>query len=240
MSKIFPSGSGVQFESVTFLDLESRDAGKDSFFVPKFQPKHRQKEERAAEKPEASATKQTKSAPEQKIDLEAIKKEAYTRGKSDGRQEAEGKLHTASQALADGLEQISRLRESLLTKSKEDMVRLIIGVARQVIQTEVEEKKEIVVKTVTRALEAAVQSDEYTITVHPEDLKVVTEQEPLLLAGMRGLQNISFRTDEAVSRGGCLAESHTGDVDAAIETQLNEMHEHLRKEILTDSRTFEE
>ncbi|MFW6055605.1 MAG: FliH/SctL family protein, partial [Thermodesulfobacteriota bacterium] len=110
----------------------------------------------------------------------------------------------------------------------------VMGVARQVIQAEVTEKKDIILQTVTRALEAAVQSDEYIITVHPEDLKLVTEKEPLLLAGMKGLQNIHFRGDESVSRGGCLAESHSGDVDATIETQLKEIHEHLCRKIMAE------
>lgn len=235
MSKIFQAGSGVQFESVTFLDLESK-SGEGSFFEPKFQAPSREgqtnRAEQSATSPKKGHGQAAKQTPEQTIDKEKVKKEAYIQGKKDGQLEAGQQLHTATQALAEGLEQISRVREALLNKSKEDMLRLVLGVARQVIQTEVGIQENIILKTITRVLESAVESDEYTITVHPEDLKLVQEQEPLFLAGMKGLQNIHFLTDETISRGGCLAKSHAGDVDATIETQLKEIYEHLCTEIL--------
>jgi flagellar assembly protein FliH len=146
--------------------------------------------------------------------------------------EAEEKLHSAIQALGSGLEQISCLRKSLLTKSKEDMVRLIMAVVKQVIHTDIEENKGIIVKTVIKTLESAVPADQYYIRVHPKDLNIVTENEPLFLAGMKGLKNIYFLADETISRGGCLAESQVEEVDATIDSQLKEIYEHLRKEIL--------
>ncbi len=235
MSKIFPSGSGVYFENVEFNDLESSAGGKGAFFVRKCPA-----EPKSPEAPGGSG--QTgPSDPQQPgkaaaADLEAIREEAYQKGrlegKREGRSEVENELHTATQALAEALEQISRLRASLLDKSKEDMVRLVMAVARQVIQTEVEENGQIIVKTVTRALEAAVESDEYYIRLNPADLTRVKESEPLFLAAMKGLQNIHVIADESISRGGCRAESRAGDVDATLESQLEKIYAHLRSEII--------
>lgn len=227
MSKIIQSGSVVSFENVRFHELDATGRGEGPFFVP-VAP--------AREKPNTGPggeTKAVKTEPvkEPAIDLEAVRKEAYTKGKKEGRLEAEKELHTAAQALAGALEKVSRLRESLLSRSKEDMVRLVMGVVKRVIQTEVMEKEDIITRTIARALKAAVQYDEYYIHIHPDDLRVVTEKEPLFLASMKGLENIQFIVDENISRGGCLAESKAGDVDATMETQLDEIYEHLRKEI---------
>ncbi|MFW6334720.1 MAG: FliH/SctL family protein [Desulfosalsimonas sp.] len=160
-------------------------------------------------------------------DIEAIRSEAYANGKADGRKEVEQELHSASSALAEGLEQISRMRSSLLEKSRDDMVRLVMAVARRVIDTEVKEKKDIIVKTVTRALEGAVEDDEYYVRVNPADIETVRANEPMFLAAMKGLRNIHFVEDENVSRGGCKAESRAGDVDATIESQIDEIYSHL-------------
>jgi flagellar assembly protein FliH len=232
LSKIFHSGSGVEFESVRFQDLESISREKGSFLVlrsPVEPGKGEKKDDTGAE---SSINKKKEPAAEKSVNLEAVKEEAYAKGRVAGRLEAEEKLHSATQALGAGLEQISCLRKSLLIKSKEDMVRLIMAVVKRVIHTEVEEKEDIIVNTVSRALQAAVQADKYYIRVNPEDLKIVTEKKPLFLAGMKGLQNIYFLADETISRGGCLAESQAGEVDATIESQLIEIYEHLRKEIL--------
>ncbi len=239
MSKIFPSGSGVYFENVQFNDLESSEAGKGAFFVRKC-PAEPQSTEATGGNGQTGPSDPQQPVKTTAADLEAIREEAYQKGraegrregKSEGRSEVENELHTATQALAEALEQISRLRASLLEKSKEDMVRLVMAVARQVIQTEVEENGQIIVKTVTRALEAAVESDEYYIRVNPADLSRVKESEPLFLAAMKGLQNIHFIADESVSQGGCRAESRAGDVDAALETQLEKIYAHLRSEIV--------
>jgi flagellar assembly protein FliH len=232
--KIFHSESGVEFKNVRFQDLEKIRKENNSFFVPKLPVDLvKGKREPGAEAETTTPTDKKKDpTPEKSVNLEAIKEEAYAKGKVAGRLEVEEKLHLATQALGSGLEQVSCLRKSLLTKSKEDMVRLIMAVVKQVIQTEVEENKSIILKTVTKTLEAAVPADQYYIRVHPEDLNIVTEKEPLFLAGMKGLKNISFLADETISRGGCIAESQVGEVDATIDSQLTEIYEHLRKEIL--------
>lgn len=232
MSKIFHSRSGVEFERVRFQDLESISQKADSFFVlrsPVETGKRKNNDDTGAE---ISINMKKEPVAEKSVNLEELKEEAYAKGRVAGRLEAEENLHSATQALGAGLEQISCMRKSLLIKSKEDMVRLIMAVVKRVIHTEVEEKEDIIVKTVSMALQAAVQADKYYIRVHPEDLKIVTEKEPLFLASMKGLQNIYFLSDETVSRGGCLAESQAGEVDATLESQLNEIYEHLRKEIL--------
>lgn len=227
MFKIYRNGSDIPFERVRFQDLESTQDGTNALFVPKLPTGSGSIKSSAVsvsesqEKPEENLTK------DKTTDLEAIKKEAYTKGRIAGRQESEKKLHSAVKAFGDGLEQINNLRKSLLESSKEDMVRLIMAAAKKVIQTEIEKNKEIIIHTVNKALQSAIEADEYYIKVHPEDLRIVSEKEPLFLASMKGLQNIHFISDETISRGGCIAESRTGEVDATIESQLDEIYKHL-------------
>lgn len=227
MFKIYRNGSDIPFEKVRFLDLESSQDGTNALFVPKLPTSS------GNIKPSAGSVSESQQKPEENpnkdktTDLEAIKKEAYTKGRIAGRQESEKKLHSAVKAFGDGLEQINNLRKSLLESSKEDMVRLIMAAAKKVIQTEIEKNKEIIIHTVNKALQSAIEADEYYIKVHPEDLQIVSEKEPLFLASMKGLQNIHFISDETISRGGCIAESRTGEVDATIESQLDEIYKHL-------------
>lgn len=229
MSRIIQSGNDVQFARLSFMDLESTRDGKNIFFVPKF-PTVPEKVEKSVDK-ETESQEKTKTPGPIAKDMEAIKEEAFTKGKIAGRQEAEEKLHSSVQALGAGLEQISTLQKSLYSKSREDMVKLVMAIARKVIRTEIEEKKEIIVDTVKMALKSAIPSDEYYIRVHPGDYKIITENEPLFLASMKGLQNIHFIAEETISRGGCLAESRAGDVDATIESQLGEIYGHLLETI---------
>jgi len=227
----------VYFENIRFRDLEAGAAdGDEGFFVRECPAELKSLED----PPREADPEMLPPADKPSVDVAAIKEEAYShgrqegyaQGKKDGRSEVEQELHTATQALADALEQISSLHESLLNRSREDMIRLVMAVARQVVQAEIEEKPELVVKTVSRAIDAAVESDEYYIKVHPEDLEQVKANEPLFLAAMKGLENIHFIADESITRGGCRAESRAGDVDATIESQMGKIEEHLRAEIV--------
>lgn len=240
MSRIYHSGSNVDVRTVSFNDLAAVSKEKGAFFVPRVLATEGVHADGSSVKnsgAEVPKTETQKDTPIQKpTDIEKIKEEAFSKGKKAGRLESEKQLHSTTQALASALEQISRMRESLLLKSREDMLRLIMGVARQVIRAEVRESEQIILDTVTRALEAAVSSDEYYIRVNPEDMDTVTENEPLFFASMKGLRNIHFIADDTVEKGGCIAESTAGDVDATIESQLIEIYDHLRIETTPENR----
>jgi flagellar assembly protein FliH len=234
LSKIFYSGSGVSFAPISFLDLDSKKSKSEDFVPSKVKNEAKAASVQEQDKPKPKTKKQTKPPPpQQEVDLESLKQEHFAKGEKAGRKEVEQEVETAAQALAAGLEELNELRESILTKSKEDMVRLIMAVAERIVQTEVREKEDIVLHTVERALSAAVQCEEYTLKVHPEDLEVVKRNKPLFMARIKGLERVHVLADASVSKGGCLAESRLGDVDASLETQLQEMTQQLQEEVLS-------
>lgn len=153
--------------------------------------------------------------------------EAFSRGRQEGRKDVGDQFENVANALAKGLEEISRLRESILNNSSRDMLRLVLTISRQVIHREVTVDPEIVLSTIDMALQAAVESDVFHININPADLALVEERKPLFLASIKGLENIIFRADENVAQGGCLVESDLGQVDATIEGQLEEVRKTL-------------
>ena len=131
-------------------------------------------------------------------------------------------------ALAASLEELSLLRAKLVKNSTQDMLKLVLAVAEQVIHCEVKGDPLIIVGTLQKALQSAISSDIYHVKVHPDDLAIVMEHKPMFLASISGLKNITLEGDASVTPGGCLIESEIGQVDATIEGQLAE----LRKQLL--------
>ncbi len=179
--------------------------------------------------------KESSSKDSQDIDVQALQEEARQKGIQEGRKEAEQELQTTIQAFSKGIEEISRLRESIYTQSKQDMISMVMSVVSKVIQVEVTEKEEIIEKTIQKALESAIQSDEYHIKVNPKDYELVNEKKPLFVARIRGLGNIVFEPDSSISRGGCKVESDQGEVDATLETQLEEINKNFLEMIKAES-----
>ena len=157
--------------------------------------------------------------------------EAYARGRREGLENAEQQLATTTQALATALEEVSRLRESLARNSRQDMLRLVMAVAEQVIRREVTADPDVVLHIIEHALQSSVRADHYRIRINPADLEHVTEKKPLFLASISGLKNLIIEADAAVSPGGCRVDSDLGDVDATIETQLAAIRQALDEAI---------
>ncbi|HDR47152.1 MAG TPA: hypothetical protein ENN94_05555 [Geoalkalibacter subterraneus] len=153
--------------------------------------------------------------------------EAYQRGREEALAEAGANLVSAADALGEALREISRLREGTLRRSTEDMVRLVMVIAEQVIGAEIATRPEFVLETLKQAMHHALKTDEYQVRVHPDDLAVVTDNKPLFMAAVSGLKNIRLETDPAITRGGCVVESQLGQVDATLDSRLDEIRRSL-------------
>ncbi|MEA3545368.1 MAG: flagellar assembly protein FliH [Thermodesulfobacteriota bacterium] len=174
-----------------------------------------------------------KTAPTASASTTAIE-EAYRRGKQKGLDTVENNLDAAAQALAAAATEISRLRESLAKNSSQDMLRLVMAVAEQIIRREVAADPKVVLTIIETALQSSVRADQYRIQINPADFDNVVQQKPLFLASISGLKNLSIEADTSVSAGGCRIDSELGDVDATIETQLEAIRQALDAAI-TDS-----
>lgn len=163
--------------------------------------------------------------------LPQLLEEAQARGRQEGLAIAEERFESTSRALAQALEDVSRLRESLAQNGSQDMLRLVTAVAEQIVRRVIEVDSNVVLTIVENALQASVRADSYRICINPEDLEVVNAQKPLFLASISGLRNLSIETDAAISRGGCRVDSELGDVDATIESQIDAIRQALAEAI---------
>ncbi len=154
---------------------------------------------------------------------EDVGQQRYDEGFRAGQAEAEERFGGACAALASACEELANLKANLLQRSGDDMLRLVLSIARKVVATELALQPEVIKRTVERAIQAAVRAEEYHIKVNPQDLQVVQEHKPLFIASLSGLSNIEFVPDSSISPGGCIVESPLGRVDATIEAQLEEI-----------------
>ena len=167
------------------------------------------------------------SEPAPAFDLQALRDEAYNQGMADLAAHWETEFQQAMAAFADACQKIDRQRRTLVEHSRGDIINLIISLTRKIVGEELATPRNVIAATLQRALEQAIDSEEYYVTVHPDDLAVAEAKAPELIAAVRGLERIVFKTDPTLTRGGCLLESATCSVDATVETQLDSLREFL-------------
>jgi flagellar assembly protein FliH len=154
--------------------------------------------------------------------LAALEREAFTKGYAQGERaglEAGGKRAEAMlRRVAQTLEELGGLRQTLIHETEREMVQLALTLARRVVHREVSLDPELAAALAHVALERLGTNAPATIRLNPEDYTIVAQD------GARwGAATVTVVPDPSISRGGCLVESEFGSVDATIERQFDEL-----------------
>lgn len=221
MSRVFRLSEPAGLKTLRFLDFDEQSEGQGGLGVF------------VEDEPAARALvvdTPGSGAPGAAITREQLE-EARSAGYRQALDEGAAALVSAADALSQALNEVTRLRASLLKNSTEDMVQLVMAISEQVIGAEVATRPEFVFDTLKSALQNALKADEYEVRVHPDDLAQVVEHKPLFLAAVSGLRELRFGADAKISRGGCIVESRLGQVDATIDSRLDEIRSRLQEHL---------
>ncbi|MGB2688643.1 MAG: FliH/SctL family protein, partial [Desulfobacterales bacterium] len=81
------------------------------------------------------------------------------------------------------------------------------------------------------ALKLAVEKSKVVFNVNPDDYDYVEKLRPELFNQNKGLKSIVVTSDPGVSRGGCYLETPYGNIDATIESKLENIHQCLQESL---------
>ncbi len=139
----------------------------------------------------------------------AIRSRAAAEGDSEAR------------ALAVGLFARAALtRDRLLARAAPDVLELAWELTRRVLGRVAESDRRVVVECAERALELVPPAEQVTLVVHPLDVPALDDAAGGALVSGRADRRLVLRTDPGMERGGVLAESALGKVDARLSVQL--------------------
>jgi flagellar assembly protein FliH len=156
---------------------------------------------------------------------------AYQRGLTEGRElgykEAKEQLAEEFAVAADLVRQWRQKVDEALQQAEIPVVRLAFEIAKKVIHSEIRQNPDMIHYVVREAVRRISHASHAEISLHPADLERL-EADPELLRELRErVDQLTFRADEAIRRGGCVVETNVGLVDATLESQLNEIEKSL-------------
>ncbi|MFA4970975.1 MAG: type III secretion system stator protein SctL [bacterium] len=131
---------------------------------------------------------------------------------------AEGETKGLAQ-VTEKLMAVERLREEFYTNAESDVVNLVLDIAEKIVGRMVRENPEMIRSVVRQALERSL-GDRITVRVNPEDYKSLMESDHDFREVLDRTKRLSFREDEAISKGGCIVETEVGTIDGQLETQM--------------------
>jgi len=139
------------------------------------------------------------------------------------------------EGLAQTTEQLVKARmehEQFLKNANRELVDLAFKIAEKIIGKQIEIEPQTIISIVKQAMQNVRGSKQLTIRVHPNDAKILRENDEELQEALGRQRMIDILEDKKVQPGGCIIESEIGTVEAQLQTQLERL-----KKILLAAKT---
>jgi flagellar assembly protein FliH len=140
-------------------------------------------------------------------------------GEAAGRSRAQAELKPVIDRLARSIEEIGGLRARLRKEAEADMVQLSLAVARRVLRREIAVDPEALRGLVMAALERLAAQEIARVRVHPSHAAMVGACLGERAAG----STVEVVADGSREPGTVVFETDRGNLDASVETQLDEI-----------------
>jgi flagellar assembly protein FliH len=155
--------------------------------------------------------------------LDQVRREAYAEGLAAGRQQAEEQFRPAVEGLAETLNTLARLRESIREETLQDLVHLAISIAARVIHREVALDPDALGGLIQAAFTKLQSREINRVRMHPTLEPLVRK----LLEQGGAPKNLTLTPDPNLKPSEVFFETSQGILDASVETQLREIERGL-------------
>jgi len=160
-------------------------------------------------------------------DLNQRTSDAFNSGLKEGKELAERGLVNVFRALRSTSETIHNLRDKILRESEDELINLVMLVARKVILHEVTQDRTILAGVVQNAIATLSAREEIIVHINPDDYLLVTSGHDELLHKELLNERLSLKPDPSITPGFCLVETEMGTIDASLEGQLEQIYRSL-------------
>ncbi len=159
-----------------------------------------------------------------RAEAEQIRAQAWAAGEAEGRAAglaaARNDAGPALAALGASVQAIEAVRTQVMVELEADAVELALRLAEQILAGVVAVEPERVLDVARNALRHLTDRRRVTLVVNPDDLELVGDCVNQLQSELGGIEHLGVQSDRRVTRGGAIAHTDTGDIDAGLETQL--------------------
>jgi len=159
---------------------------------------------------------------------EEARKVGFAQGMEEGFQEAKLDVQHMVERLHSIVAATLEERENILIHSERQVLNLVITMVEKVVKRLTSEEKEVVINNVKEALQLIRGSMRVYIHVNPEDYHYTIRHKEEFISMIEGKPEVKFFENPKVDRGGVYIETDTGEVDATIASQLNDIIEKIK------------
>ena len=155
----------------------------------------------------------------------AIFERSKQEGMEAGKKEVEVKINEALQTLNQAVIE----RKKIIKDSENEILRISLKVAEQIIRSEVSLHRDVCLNIVSEAIMRISDREQVIVRVNREDAEYIKRYKDRLSGILDGVKSFSVIEDSTIEPGGCIVETNLGYVDARISTKLKSIEEAIEK-----------
>lgn len=164
------------------------------------------------------------------LEAASIRHEAYAEGREEGARDgvalARAELTDQMALLQQVLQESKAIRDRLLWAAEQEIIELVLEATRGVVGEHARLDPAVAVETVERALDRAGSQNVVAIRIHPDRHELIEAR----LTELHGSPPaFEVRADESIAIGGCVIDTRSGQIDARLDVQLDEIARLLRE-----------
>jgi flagellar assembly protein FliH len=172
---------------------------------------------------------QEKLQAERELHLSRVSDESYRKGFTEGVEKQKKEIKPVLDALSTMTGMIPLVRKDIIAKTGEQIVKLALAIAEKVINQEVETRKEVILGVLKGVLRNISETEGMKIRLNPQDFRYMMEVRKDFFQSIDGVRNVVFEEDMSIKRGGAVVETMFGEVDARLESQMEEIRAAMLK-----------
>jgi flagellar assembly protein FliH len=156
---------------------------------------------------------------QRQLETTQIRQAAFQEGLHQGREEAAAEVRNATDRLARTLQDLAQVKKKIRSEAEQEVVKLSLAIARRILYRELSTDPESIQGIVVAALQKLQNREISRVRVYPAGAPAV--RAALERIGVSGAPEVV--QDASLASGALLFETVLGELDASVETQLQEI-----------------
>jgi flagellar assembly protein FliH len=165
---------------------------------------------------------------------ERARAEGQAAGRAEGIEQARSEAASVLNGLAEAVRGVENTRDELVEMLTRQAGEVSLRIAEQMVGGTFAVQPERIVEVTRAALRRLADRHRVTVLVNPEDLELVAGAVQALQSELGGIEHLDVQADRRIERGGAIAQTAYGEIDATIGAQMEAARELVESAIAGD------
>jgi len=155
--------------------------------------------------------------------FEEARKKGYSDGFEQGKRDVLKSMEEGVKNIFRASESIERFKNELYEDVKQDVIKLSLKIAETIVKAETAADSSLIAGIIADAVNKTSDSVKFTVCLNPADYGVLNKNPEAVKNFIEKQASINFMPDANLPGGGVIIKTDFGEIDARIETQLEQI-----------------